>query len=68
MAIRIRLSTDEQASLDRLARSLASSNHDAVAAAIDLAAPRPNHRDFVADVTSRLLDRYSAVLSRLAEA
>ncbi len=43
------------------------SKNQAAAQAIDLAAPKRDHAEFVQRSTARLLDRYSSVLGRLAE-
>ena len=64
----LRLSPTEDESLARLARTFRTSKNLAAAKAIDLAAPKPDHAEFVAAATRRLIVRYSAVLQRLAEA
>ena len=64
----LRLSMDEDATLTRLAQSFRTSKNSAAAAAIEIAAPRPDHPEFVASSTRRLLDRYSVLMERLAEA
>ena len=68
MAMTLRLSADEDRTLAELARTLRMSKNGAAAKAIDLAAPRADHRDFVAASTRRLLHHYAGVMSRLAEA
>lgn len=68
MAMTLRLTADEDRTLEQLARSFNSSKNSAAAAAIDLAAPRASHPAFVADRTARLLDRYAGLMARLAEA
>lgn len=68
MAMTLRLSPTEDESLTRLARSLRLSKNLAAATAIDLVAPKRNHTEFVAASTDRLLTRYSALFTRLAEA
>jgi predicted transcriptional regulator len=67
MAMTLRLSPTEDETLARLARQFRMSKNQAAAQAIDLAAPKRDHREFVQRSTSRLLDRYSSVLERLAE-
>lgn len=67
MAMTLRLSAEEDESLARLAHAFHTSKNNAAAAAIDLAAPRPSHPDFVQTTTSTLLRRYAGLLSRLAE-
>lgn len=68
MAMTLRLTAGEHRTLAELARAFRTSKNLAAARAIDLAAPRPSHPEFVAASTGRLLDRYAGVLSRLAEA
>jgi hypothetical protein len=68
MAMTLRLTADEDRTLAELARTFRTSKNGAAAKAIDLAAPRPNHPEFVVASTRRLLDRYAGVMSRLAEA
>ena len=68
MAMTLRLSADEDATLTRLAQSFKTSKNSAAAVAIDLASPKPDHPEFVAAATARLLDRYAGLLARLAEA
>ncbi len=63
----LRLSPTEDETLARLARQFRMSKNQAAAQAIDLAAPKRDHAEFVQRTTSRLLDRYSSVLGRLAE-
>ena len=64
----LRLSPMEDEGLARLARSFRMSKNMAAAAAIDLAAPRPDHTEFVRAATARLLDRHAGLMTRLAEA
>ena len=64
----LRLSTDEDAMLTRLAQTFRTSKNSAAATAIEIAAPRPDHPEFVASATRRLLDTYSGLMERLAEA
>ena len=64
----LRLSPAEDETLTRLAKSFNTSKNLAAATAIDLAAAAPDHVDFVRHSTNVLLDRYSALMSRLAEA
>lgn len=64
----LRLSAEEDQTLTRLAREFRTSKNSAAAAAIDLAAPRPSHPEFVAITTRRLLDRYAELMTRLQEA
>ncbi|HEY8317308.1 MAG TPA: hypothetical protein VIG76_00600, partial [Amnibacterium sp.] len=68
MAMTLRLSADEDATLTRLAQQFKMSKNTAAAVAIDLAAPKPDHPEFVAAATRRLLDRYAGLIARLAEA
>ncbi|MFD1720857.1 CopG family transcriptional regulator [Amnibacterium endophyticum] len=68
MAMTLRLSPAEDETLARLARSFRTSKNLAAAAAIDLAAPKPDHTEFVRESTGRLLEQYSALFGRLAEA
>jgi hypothetical protein len=68
MAMTLRLSTDEDAMLTRLAQQFRTSKNSAAAAAIEIAAPKPDHPEFVAAATRRLLGRYSVLMDRLAEA
>ena len=68
MAMTLRLSADEDATLARLARAFQSSKNQAVATAIDLAAPKPDHPEFVRQATERLLSTYAGLFARLAEA
>ena len=44
------------------------SKNQAAAQAIDLAAPKRDHAEFVERTTTRLLVQYSSLLGRLAEA
>ncbi len=64
----LRLTTDEDESLTRLAKAYNTSKNHAAAAAIEFAAPRPSHPLFVEATTRRLLDRYAVLMERLAEA
>lgn len=66
MAMTLRLSPSEDETLARLARTFRTSKNLAAATAIDLAAPKVDHTDFVRDSTARLMTRYSALLDRLA--
>ena len=68
MAMTLRLTADEDRTLEELARSFRSSKNSVAVTAIGAAAPRPSHPEFVADRTARLLDRYADLLGRLAEA
>ena len=68
MAMTLRLSPSEDKTLARLARQFRMSKNQAAAQAIDLAAPRADHTDFVRRTTSRLIDRYADLLGRLAQA
>lgn len=67
MAMTLRLSPTEDESLTRLARSFRLSKNLAAAAAIDLAAPKPDHTDFVRESTERLLGRYDDLMRRLSQ-
>ena len=64
----LRLSADEDESLSRLARSFRVSKNTAAATAIEIAAPRPDHQEFVAASRTALLRRYAALMARLADA
>ena len=64
----LRLSPTEDETLARLARQFRMSKNAAAAQAIDLAAPRADHTEFVGRTTARLLDRYSDLFRRLADA
>ena len=64
----LRLTPDEDETLARLARSFRTSKNAAAAQAIEIAAPKPDHPDFVGAATRRLLARYAGLLERLAEA
>ena len=64
----LRVTPDEDETLGRLARSFHTSKNSAAAQAIEIAAPRPDHPEFVRATTSRLLDRYAVLLERLAQA
>ena len=63
----LRLSPTEDETLARLARQFRMSKNQAAAQAIDLAAPKADHAEFVRRTTERLLARYSGVMARLAE-
>lgn len=63
----LRLSPAEDETLARLARQFRVSKNQAAAQAIDLAAPRPSHADFVARSTERLLERYDDLFRRLTD-
>lgn len=67
MAMTLRLSPSEDATLAKLARQFRTSKNAAAAQAIDLAVPRADHREFVGEATSRLMDRYRGLFDRLAE-
>lgn len=64
----LRLSPAEDETLVRLARQFQMSKNAAAAQAIDLVAPRRDHTELVERATTRLLERYSALFERLAEA
>ena len=64
----LRLSAIEDETLARLARSFRLSKNSAAAVAIDLAAPKPDHVQFVREHTTQLLERYSSLMARLEEA
>lgn len=64
----LRLSPSEDETLARLAKSFRTSKNLAAAAAIDLAAPKADHADFVRSSMERLLQRYSGLMTRLADA
>jgi hypothetical protein len=68
MAMTLRLSVDEDATLTRLARTFKTSKNSAAAVAIDLALPKADHPEFVRESTERLLQRYAGLMGRLAEA
>jgi len=68
MAMTLRLSPTEDETLARLARQFRMSKNQAAAQAIDLAAPKRNHAEFVERSTRRLLTQYGDLLGRLAEA
>lgn len=68
MAMTLRLSPTEDETLARLARQFRMSKNQAAAQAIDLAAPKRDHAEFVERTTTRLLVQYSSLLGRLAEA
>lgn len=64
----LRLSPTEDETLARLARQFRMSKNQAAAQAIDLAAPKRDHAEFVQRTTTRLMTKYSNLLERLAEA
>ena len=68
MAMTLRLTEEREQLLNTLAATLQLSKNSAAAAAIELAAPRPNHLDFVAASTARQLSRYADLMTRLASA
>lgn len=68
MAMTLRLTADEDETLTRLAKAFRTSKNSAAAAAIDLAAPKADHPEFVHASTKRLLQHYAGLMSRLAEA
>ena len=63
----LRLSPNEDETLARLARQFRTSKNQAAAQAIEIAAPKRDHREFVQSATTRLLARYSGLMERLAE-
>ena len=63
----LRLSPTEDETLARLARQFRMSKNQAAAQAIDLAAPKQDHAEFVQRTTTRLIARYGTLLQRLAE-
>ena len=63
----LRLSPAEDETLARLARQFRMSKNQAAAQAIDLAAPKRDHAEFVQRSTTRLLARYSSLIERLAD-
>ena len=64
----LRLSPSEDETLARLAKTFRTSKNLAAATAIDLAAPKADHTEFVRTATGRLLERYSGLMTRLADA
>lgn len=64
----LRLSEERERLLEELAATLHLSKNSAAAAAIELAAPRPNHPEFVTESTARQLSRYADLMTRLADA
>jgi hypothetical protein len=68
MAMTLRLTANEDETLARLAKSFGTSKNSAAAVAIDLAAPREDHPEFVRATTERLLSRYAGLMARLADA
>lgn len=67
MAMTLRLSPTEDETLRQLARQFRTSKNQAAAHAIDLAAPRRDHPEFVESSMRTLLARYDRVLNRLAD-
>lgn len=67
MAMTLRLSPTEDETLARLARQFRMSKNQAAAQAIEIAAPKRDHAEFVQRTTSRLLSRYGGLMERLAE-
>ncbi len=63
----LRLSADGDETLERLAKAFRTSKNTAAAAAIELAAPRENHPEFVAETTRRLMTDFAPLMARLAE-
>jgi len=68
MAMTLRLTEERDRLLETLADSLHVSKNSAAAQAIEIAAPRPSHPDFVAASTARQLGRYADLMTRLAYA
>ena len=68
MAMTLRLSEERDRLLESLADQLRVSKNVAAAEAIEVAAPRPSHPDFVAESMARQLVRYSDLMARLANA
>lgn len=68
MAINLRLSDEEQAVLDVLARRSGRSKNDVLRAALMEKAAREGHRDRVDASLDWALDRYGDVVRRLGEA
>ncbi len=68
MAMTLRLTEERERLLEALAEFLQVSKNGAAAQAIELAAPRPSHPDFVAGSTARQLSRYADLMTRLASA
>ncbi|THG30807.1 CopG family transcriptional regulator [Naasia lichenicola] len=68
MALTLRLSAEGEETLNRMAASLHVSKNAAVAQAIDFAAPRPSHPDFIPEAAQRLLVRYADLMDRLSRA
>jgi predicted transcriptional regulator len=66
MALTLRLSEEGDRTLARMAEALHVSKNTAIAQAIDRAAPRPSHPDFVAAATARQLVRYADLMDRLS--
>ncbi|MCU1569986.1 MAG: hypothetical protein JWR33_727 [Naasia sp.] len=64
----LRLSEERERLLEDLAEKLQLSKNSAASAAIELAAPRPSHPEFVAASTARQLVRYADLMTRLANA
>ena len=64
----LRLSEEKDRALERMAESLHLSKNMAAAEAIVIAAPRPNHPQYVAASMTRQLSRYADLMTRLANA
>ncbi|MCU1438794.1 MAG: hypothetical protein JWP66_1881 [Naasia sp.] len=64
----LRLSEERDRLLTSLAETLQLSKNSAASEAIELAAPRPNHPEFVAARTHANLARYADLMSRLESA
>ena len=68
MAINVRLSPDEEAVLERLARQAGRSKNDVIRMALLEKAARDGHREQVDASLEWALDRYGDVVRRLGEA
>jgi predicted transcriptional regulator len=68
MALTLRLSAEGERTLGRMAETLHLSKNAAIAQAIEYAAPRPSHPDFIAESAARQLSRYSDLMDRLSRA
>src|SRR3954447_20843532 len=68
VAMTLRLSEERERTLERIAETLHLSKNSAAAEAIERAAPRPNHPEFVAESMSRQLSRYADLMLRLESA
>lgn len=66
MALTVRLSEERERTLDRMAESLHLSKNAAVGQAIEMAAPRSSHPEFVASSAHRQLSRYADLMDRLS--